>query len=115
MSGPVFHLMLLFCAVSLLIMGISVPLLRGKVKPNRVYGVRTPKTLRSERFWYPANSFGGRTLFRTGLAQLFAVVAFALFPPAHANLLVYIGVCEAVILLSLLAAGIRIMLFVRNL
>jgi uncharacterized membrane protein len=51
----------------LLFMLISRPLIKRRVKPNRFYGFRTPKTLSSPAIWYPANEFSGRRLFATGV------------------------------------------------
>lgn len=38
---------------------LSIPLILKVVPPNRIYGLRTPKTLASEALWYRANSFAG--------------------------------------------------------
>lgn len=46
----------------LIIIAISIPLILEKVKPNRVYGFRTQKTLSNEIIWYQANKFLGYTL-----------------------------------------------------
>ena len=41
------------------IIALSIPMVLGKVSPNRVYGFRTPKTLSSPSIWYPANRISG--------------------------------------------------------
>ena len=48
--------MFLNLVVGLLIVGLSIPLIRRRVKPNRLYGFRTPKTMSSEQIWYEANA-----------------------------------------------------------
>jgi uncharacterized membrane protein len=115
MPGTIFSLMLDLAAISLLTMAVAAPLMCGKIRCNRLYGIRMPKTLGDERCWYPANTFGGRVLFFTGLGQLFSVVALYLFPPMHANYVAYLIACEVVFFLSLLVACIRIMVFVKRL
>ena len=52
-------LVVLFLGVSLLLTGLSVPLIRGWVKPNYWYGFRFPLTLTNPDIWYPANRYGG--------------------------------------------------------
>ena len=56
---------------------VSVPLARGTVKPNKLYGLRTRATLADERVWYEANSYAGRLMIRGGIAGI--VLALGLF------------------------------------
>ncbi len=46
----------------LLIMGLAIPLVRGRVSPNGVYGVRLSQSFRSADAWYAINRYGGRRL-----------------------------------------------------
>ena len=66
--------LLLFTGVAGLIMALAVPLMRGRVKPNSLYGLRTERTLRDEDAWYRGNAYAGRLFFRTGLVALVGVV-----------------------------------------
>lgn len=59
-----------FFIPSILIIVASVPLVLGLVPRNRVYGIRTCKTLADDRLWYPANKFGGWALILACLAYL---------------------------------------------
>jgi len=101
--------LLLFAGVTALMMAVSVPLMQGRVQPNRVYGVRTPKTLGDERVWYQGNAYGGRLLFRTGLVQLVAVVALYGIPRLRADFVAYNLACGAVILGGVVLAGVLIL------
>jgi len=56
----------LFSLVGVLFIGISVPLIQGRVPPNRYYGFRTPKTLSNPDVWYRANHISGIDLFIAG-------------------------------------------------
>src|SRR6266436_2680530 len=47
---------------SLVIAGVSIPMILGKVAPNPTYGFRTRLTLSSPAIWYPANKFAGWAL-----------------------------------------------------
>ncbi len=59
---------LLFTAVGLLFVGLGVPLLRGRVRPNSWYGCRTEKTLSDEKVWYAVNRVTWRDLVAAGIA-----------------------------------------------
>jgi uncharacterized membrane protein len=52
-----------FLIPALLIAAAAVPLILGLVPRNRLYGVRTPRTLSADRIWYPANRLGGGVFF----------------------------------------------------
>src|SRR5512139_2474948 len=51
-----------FLIPSFLILLASIPLVLGIVPRNRIYGIRTCKTLSDDAIWYPANRFGGWAL-----------------------------------------------------
>lgn len=56
----------LFGLIGLLFMGLSIPLIRGRIPPNRIYGFRTPKTLSDPQIWYEANRIMGNDMFLAG-------------------------------------------------
>ena len=43
-----------------LLLALSIPLIKGKVKMNYLYGVRFKKSFESEENWYALNRYGGR-------------------------------------------------------
>jgi uncharacterized membrane protein len=53
--------------IGLVIIGVSIPLIFNKVKPNPWYGFRTPKTLSSPDIWYKANRYMGKDMFVAGI------------------------------------------------
>jgi uncharacterized membrane protein len=57
---------ILFAFVGLLFVGLSIPLIQGKIPPNRFYGFRTPKTLSDPKIWYEINRISGNDLFVAG-------------------------------------------------
>jgi uncharacterized membrane protein len=57
---------ILFLLLGLMMCGISVPMLQGRVPRNYVYGFRTPKTLKNDHIWYLANAFAGRAMLIAG-------------------------------------------------
>jgi uncharacterized membrane protein len=56
----------LFALVGLLFVGLSIPLIQGRIPPNRYYGFRTPKTLSNPKIWYEVNRISGHDLFIAG-------------------------------------------------
>jgi uncharacterized membrane protein len=56
---------------------LAVPMIKGRVPRNRIYGFRTPKTLSSDRVWYAANRIAGWDLLLAGTGM--AIGAAALF------------------------------------
>ncbi|HYG62104.1 MAG TPA: SdpI family protein [Thermoanaerobaculia bacterium] len=63
---------LLFAGIGLLLIGLSVPLIRRRVKPNALYGLRVPATFADEWVWYEANARSGRDLLLLGTLQIVA-------------------------------------------
>ena len=43
-----------------LIIGISIPLVKRKIKMNRFYGFRIRKAFESDEIWYDLNAYGGK-------------------------------------------------------
>ena len=62
--------------VAVIIIGMGIPLIMGKVKPNRMIGVRTHKTLSDEKIWYKANAYTGRVMVFTGSIMAFFSLLF---------------------------------------
>jgi uncharacterized membrane protein len=105
--------LLLFVFVSLLMVGLAVPVIRRRVKPNYLYGFRTPKTLGDERIWYEANAYAGRLLLRLGIALTLA--AIGLYFAIGANFVVYNVVFGLLTLSGLLIVTLLSFRYLRSL
>jgi uncharacterized membrane protein len=68
----------------MLLAALAVPLIRGRVRPNPLYGVRFPQSFRSEESWYAINRFGGRRL-AIWSAPMIAAGVLAFFLPLTGN------------------------------
>ena len=88
--APQFILALANLSVSALVIGLSVPLLLGKIGPNRFYGVRIPQCQHSPEAWYAINRYGGRQLILFFL--FFACLNLPLLLPIRAPDSVLIGI-----------------------
>ena len=105
---------IMFLGQGLLLMALSVPLIRGRVKPNSFYGLRTPKSLSNERIWYPANRAGGRALFTAGGAIVLASIGVLMAGGALSEG-VQAAVLGSVTLASVVAATIYSLVFLSRL
>lgn len=65
----------------ILFVGLSIPLIVGKVPPNNTYGFRTAKTLSTPEIWYPANRAAGWFMVAAGvLATCLNLALWWIFP-----------------------------------
>ena len=99
MSSPNILLGISNLSIAVLMILLSVPLLQGRVKMNRIYGARFKKSFVSDANWYKINRYAAKQtmgwaipLFLVGVAAFFVnfgaqgsvrtglVVAFAFAP-----------------------------------
>ena len=93
-------LALTFSGVGLLFVALAIPLIRGKVRPNRAYGVRIPAAFASEEAWYRINRHGGFCLLGFGLANLLlGCLDFLLVPARPSQLVVRLNLYAPLIML----------------
>lgn len=78
-------LVLIFVSVGLLFIGLAVPMIRRRVPPNGLYGLRVPATFADRDVWYDANERSGWDLLWLGVT----LVLLAIVLPA-------VGITEAV-------------------
>jgi hypothetical protein len=64
----------------LVISGLAVPLILGKVAPNAWYGFRVRRTLEDPKVWYPANRYAGWHLLALGALLLVTAVGLYFWP-----------------------------------
>lgn len=62
MIQPNVMLGLTVIAAGCVCIALGLPLMKRKVKMNRWYGVRIPKSFQSEENWFKINEYGGRQL-----------------------------------------------------
>lgn len=75
---PVF--IIIFVAVGLLLVGVALPLIQRRVKPNDLYGLRVAATFADEWVWYEANARTGRDFLVAGLVQVGVALLLPLSP-----------------------------------
>jgi hypothetical protein len=100
-----------FLVPSIIVVFVVIPLVLGLVPPNRVYGVRTKKTLADPELWRRANVFGGCALGLAALVYIFAG-RYIPYPPAGSGDLaafgLHLGLFVGPLLLAVLLTGLYI-------
>jgi uncharacterized membrane protein len=64
--------------IGMLIIGLAIPLIRGKIPMNDTYGLRIPKSFTSEENWYKLNTFGSKIMIAF-LSVVILSIAFCLY------------------------------------
>ena len=59
---------------------IALPLALRQIPRNRLYGVRTRRTLADDRVWYETNAYGGRCLIIASVVTIVLVLLLGLTP-----------------------------------
>lgn len=73
-------IMVTYLLGGLLLVGLALPLIRRRIKPNPWYGFRVAKTLADSKLWYDVNAYSGRLLLYAGIATCLAAVALWFIP-----------------------------------
>lgn len=68
----------IFCG--LIVVASSIPLLRGKVKMNRFFGLKFPRSYESDEAWYAINRQGAKYLILWSLVVIGIGVLAMLLP-----------------------------------
>ncbi|MDX8342376.1 SdpI family protein [Rossellomorea sp. YZS02] len=68
-------------SASLLFIGISIPLLLGKIKMNTYYGIRISKSFESDEAWYKVNRYGALQMIVWSVPLFLAGIVFLFLPP----------------------------------
>ena len=96
-------LLVMYLVFGALLVGLSIPLMQDKVKPNGWYGFRVAKTMNDPDTWYAVNHHFSYRLFWSGVSLLAAASLLYLFPDLNldAYALIVLGVFAVVFLAGL--------------
>ena len=90
-------LLVIFLVSGGLLVGLSVPLMRGWVGPNAIYGFRVRRTLENREIWFAANRYAARWMAGAGVALI--ATAVGLYITARGmSVAMYAVTCGAVLL-----------------
>jgi hypothetical protein len=104
--------LVIFGLMSLLYVGLGLPLARRKVGRNSLYGLRVGETMASDEVWYEANAICGRELVAFGWASL--IVAVGLFPVPWPGIKIYPTILTVAHLVGVLVVAGRGMATARE-
>jgi hypothetical protein len=102
-----------FLVSGAVVIGVSVPLIRGWVRPNSWYGFRVRRTLEDPRVWYPANRYAA--WWMAGSAVVWMVVAAGLYAVPGLGLVGYALTCGGVVAAGLGVGLVRSFRYLRTL
>lgn len=101
-----------YSAAGVLLAGLALPLILGRVPPNHWYGFRTSRTLSIAFLWYAANRYAGWRLLAAG-AAIVATAQIGLWIPGL-DVDTYSGLCAAFALSTLAIATLQSLRFTRQ-
>jgi uncharacterized membrane protein len=82
-----------------LTMAACLPLLKGQVKPNVLYGIRMAKSFESDENWFKMNRYGARQMMLWAAVMMaFGFVAFFLPLRGNETLAVIVGLVPVLLL-----------------
>jgi hypothetical protein len=87
------ELLVMFLISGVILVAISIPLIRGRIAPNSLYGFHVRDTLDDPRTWYKTNTYSGKWLLATGL--IFIAVCVLAYNIPNIGLETYSLVCLA--------------------
>ncbi len=87
-------LLCLFLLSGCILLGLGIPLIRGLVAPNPIYGFRIRRTLENPNVWYAANRYAGWWMVGVGIGLM--VAATGLYAAPGISFLKYAIICGAV-------------------
>jgi uncharacterized membrane protein len=99
---------------AIVFVGMSIPLVLGKVPPNGWYGVRLKKTLENEEIWYKANAYFGRDFLIASLFVLSVCIAL-FFNKESMDLNTLLIVISTVMLIPYVVAVVKTFVYLRKL
>lgn len=92
---------------SLLIVGVSIPLVLRKITMNHFYGIRFPQSFKSNEAWYEINEYGGKALIVSMLPNIGYGIYGVIYQPSSYNmvsLLLIVGSLSLACLVSFVKA-----------
>lgn len=116
MSDVSLFLGLINIGTALLLIVLSVPLAKRKIKMNYFYGVRIRQAFESEENWFTINEYGGKQLITWSMPMFLVGVICLLVPMDDLNNVVLLGVLGVgPMTLCILGALIRILIYTKKL
>lgn len=98
--------------VGLLIIVLSIPLTKRKIKMNRWYGVKIPKSFESDDNWYKINEYGGKIFIYWSIPIVLIGIISLFLPPLRDKGIIILSLVP---LLVLLRTTIQLLIYSKKL
>ena len=98
--------------VGLLCIGLSIPLLHDKIKPNPFYGVRLRQSLQSDAAWFAINRYWAKRMI--GWAGFLVILGSASFVVPFARHIWAVWIVVAVIFIAVLVPALQSWTYARR-
>jgi hypothetical protein len=105
-------LLVLFMCSGFILVGLAIPLIRGKIGPNPWYGFRVRRTLSDPAVWYAVNAYSAKRILVVGVVNI--VSAVVLYSVPKIDVAVYASSCGAIAVAGLIVALIQSLGFLRS-
>src|SRR4051794_2247351 len=105
-------LLILFVCSGLVLVGLAIPLILGKVGPNPWYGFRVERTLSDPAAWYAVNTYAAKRFLVVGIANSLSAIILYFVPGI--DVAVYSTACGAIAVGGVILSLIQSFLFLRS-
>jgi uncharacterized membrane protein len=106
-------LFFVFAVIGILFVILAIPLIKRRIPPNFVYGVRTRRTLSDTAVWYEVNRYFGKDFLVVGILIFVSSVVAGIFGSALNTEHLAI-ILSGVLILSLVFSVVRCVKNCRN-
>lgn len=106
-------LLAMYVIFGLLLAGLSVPLLLGKIPPNGWYGFRVPSTLYDADLWYKVNRYMARWMLAAGIITVVGAIGLYFVPGLSVD--TYAWLCLLLFALAFLPGVVLSFRYLRRL
>ncbi len=110
------RVIIILMGLGLLTIGISIPLLYGKVGPNWFYGFKTRKTLSNREIWYKANKYMAKDFIKLGSLMILYNLVFLILSILQIDITIVVLIGNLVLLVGgAVIVGVRGLLYLNKL
>jgi len=78
---------------------LCIPLVKRKIKMNRWYGMRIPKSFKSEENWYKINEYGGKIFIYWSIPIVLIGIISLFLPPLGEKGTIILGLVPLLVIL----------------
>jgi hypothetical protein len=106
-------LLVFFVCSGIILVGLSISLIMGKMGPNPWYGFRVRRTLSDPVVWYEVNAYSAKRLLAVGIVN--TVSAIVLYFVPEIDVAAYAISCGVIAVAGIVVTLIQSLRFLRSL